>query len=63
MDSLCGGVFVVDVSAAQPFSGITFILDQVHGWQHDCMGPMMGYGAYVCAGMWRMRGASATCHP
>lgn len=29
MDSLCGGVFVVDVSEAMPFSGVTFMLDQV----------------------------------
>ncbi|KAG2441658.1 hypothetical protein HXX76_003276 [Chlamydomonas incerta] len=29
VDSFCGGVFIVDVSTAQPFSGISFMLEQL----------------------------------
>ncbi|GLI69504.1 hypothetical protein VaNZ11_014138 [Volvox africanus] len=29
VDSFCGGVFIIDVSTAQPFSGVSFILEQL----------------------------------
>ncbi|GLC52223.1 hypothetical protein PLESTB_000596700 [Pleodorina starrii] len=29
VDAFCGGVFIIDVSTAQPFSGVSFILEQL----------------------------------
>ncbi len=66
VDSCCGGVFVLDVSTAQPFSGIRWECDGGVGQHQVCMWASGACSCWTCAlhSLFRDQGRSALpCRP